>query len=70
MSDYFKAGSSRPDFLEDISEKLKDTDNRKNPEYLFGILYIIENTPESNRETLIYKLLEELIIQVVELHKK
>lgn len=71
LKDYFKKGSSRPDFMKELPYKLQSEElkKRQNPEYLFGILYMLENTTDFGlRERLKNKLLEELVIQVVELN--
>lgn len=72
MKEYFKEGGSRPDFMLPLANKLKsgELQKRKDPQYLFGILYIITTTTDYHlKEELKDKLLEELVIQIVEQNK-
>ena len=70
LNEYFKRGSNKPDFTENLATKLKELDKRKNPQYLFEIMYIINSTDDTfKRVELMQQLIEEIIIHITEMYK-
>ena len=69
LKEYFKKDSNRPDFMQSLKNKLT-TNRPKNSRYLLEILVILNSvSDEKIKQILLEKLIEEIVLQMVEMQK-